>query len=44
MGENVDEDIEIDDTIAAIIRSRLNEIYLGKIPKEDVTNNSSSDT
>jgi hypothetical protein len=43
MGENVDGDIEIDDTIAAIVRTRLNEIYLGKIPKEDVTNNSSSD-
>lgn len=44
MGENVDGDIEIDDAIAAIVRTRLNEIYLGKIPKEDVTNNSSSDT
>lgn len=43
MGENVDGDIEVDDTIAAIVRTRLNEIYLGKIPKEDVTNNSSSD-
>jgi hypothetical protein len=44
MGENVDGDIEIDDAIAAIVRTRLNEIYLGKIPKEDITNNSSSDT
>ena len=42
MGENVDGSIEIDDTIAAIVRSRLIEIYLGKENKEDVTNNSNS--
>lgn len=42
MGENIDGEIEIDDTIAAIVRSRLNDIYLGKVGKEDVTNDSNS--
>jgi hypothetical protein len=35
---------EISDEIAAIVRTRLIEIYVGKIGKEDVTNNTSSET
>lgn len=42
MGENIEGETEIDDTIAAIVRTRLIEIYLGKENKEDVTNNSNS--
>jgi len=37
-----EEELEIDDAIASIIRNRLVEIYGGKIGKEDVTNNSNS--
>lgn len=42
MGENLDGEIEVDDTLAAIVRSRLIDIYLGKEGREDVTNNSNS--
>jgi hypothetical protein len=41
-GERVGNDEEIDDHIGAIVRSRLIEIYGGKINKEDVTNNTNS--
>lgn len=39
-GEDVDDEIEIDDGVAGIVRSRLIEIYGGKVPAEDTTNNS----
>lgn len=42
MGEGIDGDIDIDDAIASLVRQRLIDIYLGKIAKEDVTNNSDS--
>ena len=38
-GEDIDGRIEIDDAIGSIVRAKLNEIYGGKIGKEDVTNN-----
>lgn len=40
MGEGISGNTDIDDAIGAIIRTRLNEIYLGKLPPADVTNNS----
>lgn len=43
-GETVDGGIEVDDAIGGMVRRTLVEIYLGKTEKEDVTNNSSSDT
>lgn len=39
-----DGDIEIDNTLAALVRARLLEIYLGKVPKKDVTLNDNPDT
>lgn len=41
-GDGVDGRTEVDAAIAAIIRSRLMEIYLGKIAPEDRTNNSNA--
>lgn len=41
-GEDVDGRIEVDGAIAAIIRTRLIEIYGGKTGQEDETNNSNS--
>lgn len=41
-GEDIDDNISIDDAIAGIIRTRLIEIYGGKTGKEDVTNNTNS--
>jgi hypothetical protein len=41
-GGSVEGDIEIDDAIGGIIRTRLIEIYGGKIGVEDETNNSNS--
>lgn len=38
MGEDVDDDIEIDDVIAGMIRRTLVEIYTGKTGEEDRTN------
>lgn len=43
-GEKVDGKIEIDDAIGGILRSRLIEIYGGKMGKEDDTNNSNPNT
>lgn len=40
LGENIDEDIEIDDALAAVVRDKLDDMYLGRIANEDVTNNS----
>lgn len=42
MGADVDGSIQIDEAIASLVRQRLNEIYLGKIPPSDTTNNSNS--
>lgn len=42
MGNDVSNTVEVDEAIAAIIRVRLNEIYLGKVPPSDVTNNSNA--
>lgn len=41
-GDELDDDIEIDDGIAAIVRTRLIDIYGGKTGQEDVTNNTNS--
>lgn len=41
-GEGIDGDVDIDEAIAGIIRTRLLDIYLGKIAPEDLTNNSNS--
>lgn len=41
-GDDIDDDMEVDDDIAAIVRVRLMEIYLGRVGKEDETNNSNS--
>lgn len=38
-GEDADGKIEVDEAIASIVRAKLNEIYGGKVGKEDVTNN-----
>lgn len=38
-GEDIDDEIEVDDVIGGIVRRSLVEIYGGKIGKEDVTNN-----
>lgn len=43
MGENVDGRIEVDDAIGSLVRTKLIEIYGGKIAKEDKTENSNSD-
>jgi len=43
-GEEIDEVIEIDDAIAGIVRTRLIEIYGGKIGQEDKSNDSNSNT
>lgn len=43
MGENVNEEIVVDDAIGGIVRSKLIEIYGGKTGKEDKTNNSASE-
>lgn len=42
LGENIDEDIEIDDALAAVVREKLDEMYLGRTAPEDVTNNSNA--
>lgn len=42
-GENVNGAIEIDDQIAASIRIALTALYLGKVGKEDKTNNSNNE-
>jgi hypothetical protein len=39
-GEGVDGRIEVDEAIASLIRTKLNEIYLGRIPQSDTSNNS----
>ncbi len=41
-GSKVDENIEIDDAVAGIVRVRLVELYLGKTGVDDRTNNSNS--
>jgi len=38
-GLQVDDRLEIDDAIGSVIRTRLLELYAGKVGKEDVTNN-----
>ncbi len=38
----MDDRLEIDDSIGAIIRTRLLELYGNKIGREDVTNNQNS--
>lgn len=42
-GENIDDFIEIDESIGAVVRRTLVEMYLGKVPMEDKTNNSNPD-
>lgn len=41
-GENIDGNIEVDEAIGAIVRTRLIEIYAGKTGAEDETNNQNS--
>jgi len=41
-GEDINGEIDIDDAIAGIIRTRLIDIYANRIGREDVTNNSNS--
>lgn len=43
-GEKIDDNIEVDDQIAALVRIGLVNLYAGKTGREDKTNNSSSDT
>lgn len=42
MGAGISGETDIDDAIGAIVRVRLNEIYLGKVPPVDETNNSNA--
>ena len=42
-GNAVDDNIEVDDAVAGIVRRSLIEIYTGKTGQEDKTNNSNSD-
>lgn len=42
MGENTSGNIEVDEAVGAIVRTRLIEIYAGKTGNEDVTNNENS--
>jgi|ERR1700690_1343494 len=39
MGEDIDGNIEVEESIASLIRTKLNELYLNKIPQEDTTIN-----
>lgn len=39
MGDDASGTLEIDDAIAALVRQRLNELYLGKVPPTDITDN-----
>lgn len=43
-GDEIDDDIEIDDGIASLIRAKLIEMYSGKTGKEDLKNDTSSST
>lgn len=43
-GDGVTDDIEIDNAMAAIVRDRLMQIYLGKTPKKDETINDNPNT
>ena len=43
-GDEVDEEIEIDDVVGAMVRRSLLEIYLGKIGPEDKKNDSNSNS
>lgn len=38
-GQQVDDNIEVDEAIGALVRQRLNEMYLGKVAPTDKTNN-----
>lgn len=42
-GNAIDDNIEVDDAVAGIVRRSLIEIYTGKTGQEDKTNNSNSD-
>lgn len=44
IGENLDGKLEVDEAIGALVRERLNNIYLGKLPPADVTNNNNPNT
>lgn len=43
-GKDLDGNIEVDDAIGAIVRRKLNEIYLGRTMPVDKTNNTDSNT
>lgn len=43
-GEKVDDMIEVDSVVGGIVRRTLLDLYLGKVGKEDKTNNSSGDS
>lgn len=43
MGEDLNGNIEVDEAIADLIRTRLSEIYLGKVPPADVTTQNNPD-
>lgn len=38
-GQNVDDNIEVDEAIGALVRQKLNDIYLGRTGQPDKTNN-----
>lgn len=44
IGQDLDGKIEVDEAIGALVRERLNAIYLGKVPPTDVTNNENPNT
>lgn len=39
-GENIDGNIEVEDSLASVVRRSLIDLYGGKVDKKDVTNNS----
>lgn len=39
MGDDASGTVEVDDALGALIRQRLQELYLGKVPATDVTDN-----
>lgn len=43
-GEQVDDNYEIDDKVASLVRDKLQNIYLGKITQKDQTNNTNPNT
>lgn len=44
LGKDIDENIEIDDALASLVRDKLDDMYANKVGIEDETNNSNSQT